>query len=74
GPPLPSDEVISSHNVENPAVQIKCLTLCYKEPKCVGINYRITTIKVKNCQLNNVTKKRDTTTSGDWTLLHDIEA
>ena len=74
GPPLPADEVISSHSVENSAVQIKCYHLCQKEPKCVGFNYRITTIKVENCQLTNVTKKRDTTTSGDWTLLRDIEA
>ncbi|CAB3994154.1 Hypothetical predicted protein, partial [Paramuricea clavata] len=74
GPRLPPDEVIASHSVENPAVQIKCYHLCQKEPKCVGFNYRIITIKVENCQLTNVTKKRDTAASGDWILLRDIEA
>ena len=74
GPSLTPDEVISSHSVGNSAVQIKCYNLCKKETKCVGFNYRITTINVENCQLTNVTKKRDTTETGDWTLLRDIEA
>jgi hypothetical protein len=74
GPALPLNEVISSHIVENLAVQIKCFHLCQKEPKCVGFNYRITTINVENCQLTNVTKKRDTAQTGFWTLLRDIEA
>ncbi|CAB4037300.1 Hypothetical predicted protein, partial [Paramuricea clavata] len=74
GPSLPSNEVISSYRIEGVAIRIKCFTLCYKEPKCVGFNYRITTFKVENCQLTNVTKKRDTATSGDWALLRDIEA
>jgi hypothetical protein len=73
GPGLSLNEVISSHRVENIAVQIKCYHLCKKEPKCVGFNYRITTIKIENCQLTNVTK-RGTTHTGDWTLLRDIEA
>ncbi|CAB4037322.1 Hypothetical predicted protein, partial [Paramuricea clavata] len=74
GPPLPPNEVISSHSVEGVDIQIKCYHFCQKEPKCVGFNYRITTFKVENCQLTNVTKKRDTATSGDWALLRDIEA
>ena len=58
GPPLPPDEIISSHKVEISAVEIKCYSLCKGEPRCVGFNYRATTIDVNNCQLTNVSKKR----------------
>ena len=74
GPPLPQEEIISSHKVEIPAVEIKCHALCQREQRCVGFNYRAA-VNVENCQLTNVTKKRNTTKTGDWTLLfHDIEA
>ena len=74
GPPLLPDEIISSHNVGSVVVEIKCHSLCEKEPRCVGFNHRTTATNDENCQLTNVTKKRNTTTKGDWTLRRDMEA
>ena len=73
GPPLPPEEIISSHTIEISPVQIKCYALCDREPKCVGFNCR-EAVNVGNCQLTNVTEKRNTTKTGDWILLRDMEA
>ncbi|XP_028403421.1 fibrinogen C domain-containing protein 1-A-like [Dendronephthya gigantea] len=50
----------------------ECHTRCNDEEKCVGFNYR-TTKNVENCQLTNVTKKRDNKTkTGDWILMYGV--
>ena len=69
---LPINETISSHRVEEPAVHVKCCLLCDNEPKCVGFNYRTTTMNDENCQLSNVTRNTNTSKTGDWTLFRDV--
>ena len=70
---LPPNETISSHRLEEQAVHMKCYLLCDKQPKCVGINYRMTAMNVENCQLTKTTGNRNTSKTGDWILLHDVE-
>ncbi|XP_028413271.1 ficolin-2-like [Dendronephthya gigantea] len=71
---LPSDKIVSSHTIKSGAVVIECHKFCKNEPKCVGFNYRITK-DVLNCQLTNITGKRDHATSkGEWILMEDVEA
>ncbi|XP_028390976.1 ryncolin-1-like [Dendronephthya gigantea] len=71
---LPPDEIISNHTVNSGFVPIECYELCKKESKCVGFNYR-DKINVVNCQLTNVTGKRDhTAMTGEWTLMLDYKA
>ena len=74
GQTLPPNETISSHRLEEPAVHVKCCLLCEKEPKCVGFNYRATTMNGENCQLTNVTRNSNTSKTGDWALYLDMEA
>lgn len=71
GGALLPEEIISSHNLTD-EVQVKCNLLCYKEPKCVGFNFR-TSFNGKNCQLTNQTKPRQGFKDGDWTLFHHIK-
>ncbi|XP_028411122.1 ficolin-2-like [Dendronephthya gigantea] len=73
GPSLPADEIISRHNVTSSIVMLGCHTHCKDEDKCVGFNYR-TTKNVENCQLTNVTRKKEETKTGDWILIQDVEA
>ena len=71
GSSLPPNEIISNHTVNSGIVPIECYELCQKEPKCVGYNYR-ENINVVNCQLTNMTRKRDHTTmtgEGKWILM-----
>ncbi|XP_028411177.1 hemicentin-1-like [Dendronephthya gigantea] len=69
GPSLPADEIISRHNVTSSVVMLGCHTHCKDEDKCVGFNYR-TTKNVENCQLTNVTrKKEETKLTGYWILM-----
>ena len=70
---LPPEDTISSHYVDDPFVEIACLFLCMKEPKCVGFNCRITTMDEENCQLANITSNKNPSKTGDWTLWHEIE-
>ena len=55
-------------------VKIICHSLCEEKPTCVGFNFRNKATNDENCQLTNVTKRRNTAQRGDWTLLNDIEA
>ncbi|XP_028416056.1 uncharacterized protein LOC114539640 isoform X1 [Dendronephthya gigantea] len=70
---LPSDEIISRHNVTSSVVMLGCHTHCEDEEKCVGFNYR-TTKNVENCQLTNVTNNRENLKRGDWILMRNAEA
>ena len=74
GPSLPPNEIISSHKLGIIAAEIRCYSLCQEESRCVGFNYRTTATNDENCQLTNVTRKRNTTKKGDWTLRRDVEA
>ncbi|XP_028413265.1 ficolin-2-like [Dendronephthya gigantea] len=54
-------------------VPIECYELSEKEPKSVGFNYKVT-INVVNCQLINITGKRNhvvITKEGEWILMVD---
>ena len=62
-----------SHKVEIMNIKIDCLFLCEAETRCVGFNFRITATNGENCQLTNVTKKRNSPIKGDWILSLDIE-
>ena len=75
GPPLSTKEIISNHTVE-PSVQVNCHNLCYKEPKCVGFNFRTKTDEKQpvNCQLTNTTRRKTNKRPGDWTLFYDVDA
>ncbi|XP_028406455.1 uncharacterized protein LOC114528944 [Dendronephthya gigantea] len=73
GSSLPSDEIISRHNVSSSVVMLGCHTHCKEEEKCVGFNYR-TTKDVENCQLTNVTNNRGNSKKGHWILMRDAEA
>ncbi len=73
GPPLPTADIISAHKIEISAVEVICYRICQREPRCVGFNYR-EAVNVENCQLTNLTEKRNTTKTGNWTLLRDMEA
>ena len=68
-------EIISNHTVE-PNVKINCNYLCYKEPKCVGFNFRTKTDEKQpvNCQLTNTIRRKTNRTTGNWTLFHDVDA
>ena len=74
-PPLSLKEIISNHTVE-PSVQVNCNHLCYKEPKCVGFNFRTKTDAKQpvNCQLTNTTRRKTNRRPGDWTLFYDVDA
>ena len=74
-PPLSLKEIISNHTVE-PSVQVNCNHLCYKEPKCVGFNFRTKTNEKQpvNCQLTNTTRRKTNKRPGDWTLFYDVDA
>ena len=69
---LPPEEIISSHNVEQP-VHVLCNLLCFNASKCVGFNFRSST-KAINCQLTNTTKNRKVKEEGGWKLFLDIGA
>ena len=73
--PLSLKEIISNHTVE-PSVQVNCNHLCYKEPKCVGFNFRTKTDEKQpvNCQLTNTTRRKTNKRPGDWTLFYDVDA
>ena len=73
GPSLPVDEIVSRHNVTSSDVMLGCHSHCEGETKCVGFNYR-TTKNVENCQLINVTKKKEETKTGEWILMQKVEA
>ena len=75
GPPLSLKEIISNHTVE-PSVQVNCNHLCYKEPKCVGFNFRTKTDEKQpvNCQLTSTARRKTNKRPGDWTLFYDVDA
>ncbi|XP_028411124.1 microfibril-associated glycoprotein 4-like [Dendronephthya gigantea] len=73
GPSLPDDEIISRHNITSLFVMFECHNHCNNKLECVGFNYR-TTKNVENCQLTNVTRKKEETKTGDWMLMQDVEA
>ena len=72
---MPLKEVISNHTVE-PSVKKNCNYLCYKEPKCVGFNFRTKTDEKQpvNCQLTNTTRDKTNKSPGDWTLFYNVDA
>ncbi|XP_028411128.1 microfibril-associated glycoprotein 4-like [Dendronephthya gigantea] len=73
GPSLPDDEIISRHNITSLFVMFECHNHCNDKLECVAFNYR-TTKNVENCQLTNVTRKKEETKTGDWILMQDVEA
>ena len=77
GPPLPPDEILSSHSVVGSAdvAAIKCFSLCKNVGKCVGFNVKAS-LNDENCQLTNVTKSKNKNTQkkGEWKLFRDFEA
>ena len=76
-PPLNPGDIISSHAVE-PRVQLNCNYLCFKEPRCVGYNFRSGTNdkSMINCQLTSISKMKNDTKQyeGDWTLIYEVDA
>ena len=74
-PPLSPGDIISSHAVE-PSDQVICNYRCFKEPKCVGYNFRSQTNdkSMINCQLTNITKSKNDTKEykGDWMLFYEV--
>jgi hypothetical protein len=77
GPPLPPDEILSSHSVVGSAdvAAINCFSLCKNVGKCVGFNVKAS-LNDENCQLTNVTKSKNKNTSkkGEWKLFRGFEA
>ncbi|CAB4027201.1 Hypothetical predicted protein [Paramuricea clavata] len=77
GPPLPPDEILSSHSVGGSAdvAAIKCFSLCKNVGKCVGFNVKAS-LNDENCQFTNVTKSKNKNTpkKGEWKLFRDFEA